>query len=157
MFRIAFKTFALTGFASLAISSIAVAHPEPANTPEPLSAPSKTTAPQLPTEAEIADILETMPDFNALMGDMLGVVQDEKLQSKMKSTAKNFGEKIEKSGALDKRDANGLPDFNALFAVMLPMIADEDGLGGLIEPMSEIAEKMEGSMQKHAPNNIANP
>jgi len=31
------------------------------------------------------------------------------------------------------------------------MIADEDGLGGLIEPMTELAEKMEDSLQKHAP------
>ncbi len=145
MFRTALIALAFTGF-----SSLAVAHPEP-EAPDTVKPAKKITTSQLPTQGEIEDILENMPDFNAIMGDMMGVMQDEKLQTKLKSTAKTFGEKIEKSGALDTRDANGLPDFNALFGAMLPMIADEDGLGGLIEPMTELAEKMEDSLQKHTP------
>ena len=145
MFRNALIALAFTGF-----SSLAAAHPEP-EASDVTKPATKITAPQLPTQDEIEDILENMPDFNAIMGDMMGVMQDEHLQSKLKSTVKTFGEKIEKSGALDTRDANGLPDFNALFGAMLPMIADEDGLGGLIEPMTELAEKMEDSLQKHAP------
>jgi len=85
MFRTALIALAFTGF-----SSLAAAHPEP-EAPDTVKPAKKITTPQLPTQGEIEDILENMPDFNAIMGDMMGVMQDEKLQTKLKSTAKTFG------------------------------------------------------------------
>jgi len=140
MFRTALIALAFTGF-----SSLAVAHPEP-EAPDTVKPAKKITTSQLPTQGEIEDILENMPDFNAIMGDMMGLMKDERFRENMESSARAFGDRLERSGALET-GKNGMPDFNNAFAVMLETFSDEEAMGGMLDTMMGLA----ATMEKHAP------
>ena len=139
-----FRTF-LFSVAALAMSatmsSVAFAHPEPET-----EAPQTITKPQLPTQAEINEALEQMPDMNAIMGDMMGLVKDEGFQEKMKSSGKAFAEKMKKDDVFET-GPDGMPDFNKAFAAMLTTFSDEEAMGGMLETVMDLAETME----KHIP------
>lgn len=125
-------------------SAAAMAHPEP-DTTAPKSI-SKMERPQLPSKSEIQDAIKQMPDMNAIMGEMMVIMKDERFRENMESSARAFGDRLERSGALETGD-NGMPDFNSAFAVMLKTFSDEDAMGGMMDTMMGLAEAME----KHAP------
>ena len=140
---IMFRTFILS-LTALGLSSVAHAHPDPeVSAPQ---TPEKITKPQLPTQAEIQNALEQMPDMNAIMGDMKGLVKDEKFQNTMKKSAKAFTDKMDKDDVF-KTGPDGLPDFNKAFGAMLGAFSDEEAMGGMIDTMMGLAETME----KHIP------
>ena len=87
-----------------------------------------------------------MPDMNAIMGDMVGLMKDESFRENMESSARAFGDRLERSGALET-GKDGLPDFNNAFAVMLETFSDEKAMGGMLDTMMGLTEAME----KHAP------
>lgn len=118
----------------------------------PKAEPAKSTALKdfkLPSQAEIDDMLENMPDFNGIMGDMLDMAKDETMQKRFESTAESFKELLD-DDALSKRDKNGLPDINALLATMLGAMSEDGPAGELLEGVAEIAGEMETIMEKHA-------
>jgi len=79
-----------------AISTAAMAHPEPENkAPKSIS---KMERPQLPSKTEIQDAIKQMPDMNAIMGDMMGIMKDERFRDNMESSARAFGDRLERSG-----------------------------------------------------------
>lgn len=135
-----FRTLLLTA-AALAIPTAAFAHPEPET-----EAPQTITKPQLPTQAELEKALEQMPDMNAIMGDMMGLMKDEEFQGKMKNSAKVFADKMDKEDVFQK-GPDGMPDFNKAFATMLTTFSDEQAMGGMLETMMDMAQTME----KHIP------
>ncbi len=139
MLRILTSALALT-----ALSTAAMAHPEP-ETSAPKSI-AKMEKPQLPSKAEIQDAIKQMPDMTAVMGDMMGIMKDERFRDNMESSARAFGDRLENSGALES-GANGMPDFNSAFAVMLETFSDEEAMGGMMDTMMGLAQAME----KHAP------
>jgi len=139
MLRIFFAALAATTF-----SIAAMAHPEPENkAPKSIT---KMERPQLPSKSEIQDALKQMPDMNAIMGDMVGLMKDERFRDNMESSARAFGDRLERSSALEA-GKEGLPDFNNAFAVMLETFSDEKAMGGMLDTMMGLAEAME----KHAP------
>ena len=108
--------------------------------------------PQLPSKSEIQDAIKQMPDMNAIMGDMMGIMKDERFRDNMESSARAFGDRLERSGALETGE-NDLPDFNTAFAVMLETFSDEDAMGGMLDTMMGLAAVME----KHAPEATKKP
>jgi len=130
-----------------AFSTAAFAHPEP-ETKAPKSI-TKMERPQLPSKTKIQDALKQMPDMNAVMGDMIGIMKDERFRGNMESSARAFGDRLERSGALETGE-NGLPDFNNAFAVMLETFSDEEAMGGMLDTMMGLAQTME----KHAPATV---
>jgi len=130
-----------------AFSTAAFAHPEP-ETKAPKSI-TKMERPQLPSKTEIQDALKQMPDMNAVMGDMIGIMKDERFRGNMESSARAFGDRLGRSGALETGE-NGLPDFNNAFAVMLETFSDEEAMGGMLDTMMGLAQTME----KHAPETV---
>jgi len=130
--------------ALFALPSVATAHPEPETT-VPKSV-TKMDRPQLPSASEIQEAIKQMPDMNAIMGDMMGLMKDERFRDDMESSARAFGNRLERSGALEA-GANGMPDFNSAFAVMLETFSDEEAMGGMLDTMMGLASAME----KHVP------
>ena len=49
------------------------------------------------------------------MGEMMGLMKDERFKDNMESSARAFGDRLERFGALETSE-NGMPDFNAAFA-----------------------------------------
>ncbi len=152
---------ALSLMFSNAVSAVNVAFAAPPLNTPPLSSPPLDTTPsapsiedalkdfKLPSQAEIDEMLAQMPDFNAIMGDVMVVMKDEKLRTKMKSSAEAFKDKIEESDILTQRDANGLPDIKALMSVMLGTMSDEGVAGEFLEGMAEFASEMDAIAEKH--------
>lgn len=106
---------------------------------------------KLPTEADIEAIIDKMPDLNQMMGGMLDVMKDEKIQSKLKSAGENFADSVEKSGIKDLTaniDAGELPDFNNLFASLLRLTSDEEVLGDMIGVLSELQSSVEDNFDE---------
>lgn len=124
-------------------------HPEPATRAPKSIAPKtikKLERPQLPSKTEIQEAITQMPDMNAIMGDMMGIMKDERFRDNMEHSARAFGDRLERSGALEAGE-NGMPDFNNAFAVMLQTFSDEEAMGGMMDTMMGFAQAME----KHAP------
>lgn len=133
-----------------ALSTTAMAHPEPeSKTPKSIT---KMERPQLPSKTEIQDAIKQMPDMNAIMGDMMGLMKDERFRENMEKSARAFGDRLERSGALET-GKNDMPDFNRAFAVMLEAFSDEEAMGGMLDTMMGLAETME----KHAPEGTKTP
>lgn len=141
-----FRTLMISA-ALLGISSPSWAHPEPQ---EP--AKSITAKPQLPSQTEIQDALKQMPDMNAIMGEMMGLMKDEKFRANMERSADSFAKRFEAEDVF-KTDADGMPDFNKAFAVMLGAFSDEEAMGGMMDTMMGLAETME----KHVPETAKVP
>ncbi len=139
MFRVLTLTLALSAF-----STAALAHPEPEN--ETSKSIAKMERPQLPSKSEIQEAIKQMPDMNAIMGDMMGMMKDERFRSNMESSARAFGDRLERSGALEA-GAGSMPDFNNAFGVMLEAFSDEEAMGGMLDTMMGLA----AAMEKHAP------
>ena len=139
MFRVLTLALALSAF-----STAAIAHPEPDN--EAPKSIAKMERPQLPSKSEIQEAIKQMPDMNAVMGDMIGIMKDERFRKNMESSARAFGDRLERSGAIET-GKNGMPDFNSAFAVMLETFSDEEAMGGMLDTMMGLA----ATMEKHAP------
>jgi len=142
----------LTSLAVISFSVPAFAHPEPKPEAPTVETSVKSIEKiQFPTRAELEKARESMPDLNGLMGDMMGMMNNQDFTSKMENTAKAFGEQIEKSGAMDKKGPNDMPDFNALMDTLFSVMGDEDAMGGMLEGLSEMALTMDKSVEKNVP------
>lgn len=149
MLRALSIALAFSGISTAAFAH-AEAHPEPeAQAPKSIT---KMERPQLPSKTEIQEAIKQMPDMNAIMGDMMGIMKDERFRDNMESSARAFGDRLERSGALETGE-NGMPDFNSAFAVMLEAFSDEEAMGGMMNTMMGLAEAME----KHAPETAKTP
>jgi len=133
--------FLITAFAVIGLSAPAFAV-DPATTPK--------TEFKLPSQAEIDNMIENMPNFNGIMDDMIEVMSDEKMLDKLESTAEGFKELLDED-LLKKRRDNGLPDINNIMATMLGAMSEDGPAGELLEGLSEIAGEMETIVEKHVP------
>ena len=147
-----FRTFFLT-MATISLSSTAFAHPDPSDAPKPTTT---ITKPQLPSADEISQIIEQMPDMNALMGGMMGIIKDEKFKDQMESSAKAFKKRMDTEGVFEK-GADGMPDFNKALEVMLGTFSDEEAMGGMLETITGLAEAMEEIIPEDAKKTVPKP
>lgn len=140
------------GLAALSfLSSPAMAHPEPE--PAPIKKIEKIDIKdlKLPTEAEIEDMIDQMPDFNAIMGGLMKVMQDEDIRDSMKDAGKSFAQSVEKSGIKDMTadlDKGEMPDFNTLLATMMRMASDESVMGNMLDVVEELQESVEVNLDE---------
>lgn len=134
------RALILSSLALGLLSAPAYAHPEQS---KPKTDVSEL---KLPTKAEMQDVLDKMPDFNALMGDFMELAQDEELKNSLTDAGEAFVEKLDESGAL-KTDKNGLPNFNKMMEVMLFAFTEDDIAGELVGTLSEFQDVIE----KHIP------
>lgn len=104
---------------------------------------------KLPSDADINQMLENMPDFNGIMADVMDVMKDENLQSRMKASAEGFKDIIEKSDVFENRSANGMPDINALMATMLGAMSQDGPAGDLLLGLTEMATEFDAIAEKH--------
>jgi hypothetical protein len=154
-----FITAAVFSAALLPTAALAGAHPEPkpavkaqAAKPDARStkAPTKLEDIKLPTQAEINDMVNSLPDMNAVMGQMMTVMKDPDIRANMEKSGKAFAKRMESSGALKTSGPDDLPDFNKAFEAMLGMMGDQEAMGGLLSSMGAMAEGLEG-IEKHLP------
>ena len=141
------RILALSLAAGLFFSAPALAHPEKTD-PKPVQ---KVSEIKLPTEAEIEQIIDDMPDFNKIMGAMMAVMQDEDIRDSLKEAGESFAESVEKSGIKDMTsdlDEGEMPDFNALFATMMRMTADDNVMGNMLDVMSELQDSIEDNIDE---------
>ena len=139
MLRILISALAVSAF-----STASMAHPEAEN--EVPKSITKIERPQLPSKSEIQEAIKQMPNINAIMGDMVGLIKDESFRDNMESSARAFGDRLERSGALEA-GKDGLPDFNNAFTAMLETFSDEKAMDGMLDTVMGLAEAIE----KHAP------
>lgn len=147
-----FRTFVIS-IAALGLSSTAFAHPDPTDAPKPTA---KVIKPQLPSQADIQDALQKMPDMNALMGGMMSVMKDEKFKDQMESSAKALSKRMDGQDVF-KKGPDGMPDFNKAFELMLGTFSDEDAMGGMLETMMDLAEAMEDHIPAEAKKAVPKP
>lgn len=131
--------------AALLLTAAAPAYAGPPTDTEKAETPLKR--PALPTEAEINEIIEDLPDFNAIMSDMLKIVQNPEIMNEMKKSGEAFAKKMENSGALEL-DENGMPDFNAAIGTMLGALSDEEVTGDMLDNLTGMAQAFQ-SLEKH--------
>ncbi len=132
------------------LSAPAFAHPEPEPAPKTIDKVNVKDI-KLPTEAEIEDIIDQMPDLNAIMGGMMKVMQDEDIRDSLKDAGKSFAKSVEKSGISDMTadlDKGEMPDFNLLLATMLRMASDENVMGDMLDVVEELQESVEENLDE---------
>jgi len=95
---------------------------------------------KLPTDAEIKQMQDQMPDLNALMAGMMRLATDEDMKKGMAKSAERFKQKLDIDSFESKE---GMPDFNAMMSAMIGLMGDEELLGGMIEAIEPMAELME--------------
>jgi len=135
-------TSSLVGLSFLA-APLAFAHDVKKKTPKDLSEL------KLPTDAEIEQIIDEMPDLDVLMGAMMNIVQDEDLHETMKSAGENFADHMKDSGLTDMELEDGeLPDFNKLMSTMLRTFSNEDVMGGMLDVVEELQEAVEDNIDE---------
>jgi len=97
---------------------------------------------KLPTQAEMEQIIDDMPDFNGLMDGMLKIAQDEDIRSSLERAGETLSEKMETLSDMEMRE-NGLPDMNKMMATMLRTFSDEDFMGEMMDVVTELQEAVE--------------
>jgi len=95
---------------------------------------------KLPTDAEIKQMQDQMPDLNALMAGIMKLATDEDMKKGMAKSAERLKQKLDVDSFETKE---GMPDFNAMMSAMVGLMGDEELLGGMIEAIEPIAELME--------------
>jgi hypothetical protein len=106
---------------------------------------------KLPTEAEIEDIIDQLPDFNAIMGGMVKVMQDEDIQQSMKKASESLSDSIEKSNIKDltkNLDEGELPDINKMLETLLRLSADEEVLGSMLDVVTDLQNAVEDNLNE---------
>lgn len=97
---------------------------------------------ELPSQDEIDAIKAQLPDFNAIMSDLMALSQDESFKQGM-SDSLNAAKKHMDMDSFKSTDGE-LPDMSAMMGAMLDMLSDEAVMGGMMDqfgPMQELMEK----------------
>lgn len=108
---------------------------------------SEITEFKLPSEAEIEQIIDEMPDLNRLMDGMMAVAQDEDLMNSLESAGEKMAKSFEKFEDMELRD-NGMPDMNLMMETMLRMTADEDIMGEMMNVVEELQDVVEDNFDE---------
>lgn len=95
---------------------------------------------QLPTDAEIKQMQDQLPDLNAMMAGMMKLATDEDMKKGMAKSAERLKRKLDVDSFETK---DGMPDLNAMMSAMIGLMGDEEILSGMIEAIEPIAELME--------------
>ncbi len=138
--------------AGLLFSAPALAHPEKTE-PKPKTDISEI---QLPIEADVEKMIDDMPDFNALMGAMMNIMQDEDIRDSLKDAGQSFAKSVEKSGISDMTadlDKGELPDINKLMATMLRLTADDNVMGKMLD----VAKELEATVEENIDEDMLKP
>lgn len=98
-----------------------------------------------PSEAEIEQLINDMPDINGLMSGLLKIVQDEDVLTSLEHVAETLSEKAEALEEMETQE-NGMPDFNGLFATMLRTFADEELREDMMNVVTELQESVEENL-----------
>ena len=96
----------------------------------------------LPTESEIEQMIDELPDLNGLMDGMLAISQDEDLLNSLEETGKKMAKTFEKFEEMELRD-NGMPDLNLMMETMLRTLSDEDVMGEMLDVVTELQDAIE--------------
>jgi len=100
---------------------------------------------KLPTEAEIEDIIDQMPDFNGLMNGLLKISQDESLMNSLERAGEKLSERMETFEDVPEQE-NGMPDLNGLMATMLRTFSDEDFMDEMLDVATELQRSVEENL-----------
>jgi hypothetical protein len=146
MIRFAAATAALFLFAAPSLAEAAKPSPE---------LRAEQALKSLPSEAELAELEKSMPDFNLLMRRMQAVLDDPKTKSSMKA----LGEKMEQS--FDKetmaKTADGKPDLNAMMGSMMAIASDKDVMREFLTLGFTLAGEMEAATADALPPDARKP
>ena len=134
------RALILSASALVLLSGSALAHPEKSETPQPKTVPNATF--EMPSTSELEAAIDELPDLNAMLGDLMHLVKDDKLQKRMERAGEAFSEKMEKSGALEP-DENGIPDIKLALKALVGVMSDEEVTGSLLDTVTDLQEVME--------------
>lgn len=102
------------------------------------------TQSKLPTKAEMHKAIDDMPDFNAILDDLIKLTEDSELAERMERSGEKLKTDLETSGALEP-DRNGLPDIKMTLKIFASVLAEED----ISEELHETLSDLEAIMEKH--------
>ena len=105
---------------------------------------------EMPSTEEMEAAIDKMPDLNAILGDLMVLVKDERLQERMEKSGEAFAERLDKSGAMEP-DENGIPNIKLALKALVGALGDEEVTGGLLDTVSDLQQVME----KHVPEEDA--
>lgn len=97
---------------------------------------------KLPTEAEIEQIIDEMPDLNRLMDGMMAIAEDEDLMNSLEDAGESVVKAFEQFEEMELRD-NGMPDLNFMMETMLRTMSDEEVMGDMLNVVEELQEVVE--------------
>ena len=100
----------------------------------------------LPSDSELTELKENLPDMNGIAHDMIHLAKDKKFRSGMERSMKIFMDRIDVENM--EKDDHGIPDLNGLLGDMISLLGDEEFVGGMVETIDPLAE----IMQKHMPD-----
>jgi len=98
---------------------------------------------QLPTEAEMEDVLESLPDLNKMVGGVMEIAQDPETAE----TLERVGTRLEQRFAnLDIEMNDGdMPDLNLLMGEMMGLASDRETMGDVLGLMFQVVDVIEES------------
>lgn len=107
---------------------------------------SSTPGTPFPTKAEMHAAIDSLPDINALLKDLIKLTKETDLPKRMEKTTDKLAADLEKSGALEP-DRNGLPDIKLTLKIFANALADEEVSEGLKDTLDDL----EVILEKHMP------
>lgn len=133
-------------FSSLFVTAAFLAVPLAANAHD-LTKKKDLSDFKLPTEAEIENIIDDLPDFNGLMNGLMRIAQDEDIRSSLERAGESLTEKLETFEELPTQE-NGMPDLNGLMATMLRTFSDEDFMGDMMDVANQLQKAVEENIDE---------
>jgi len=96
---------------------------------------------KLPSEAEMEDMLEQMPDMNKMVSGVMEIAQDPETME----TLERVGARLEERFAgMDLNVEDGeMPDPNLLMGEMMGLASDKESLGDVLGLMFQVVDVME--------------
>ena len=110
----------------------------------------------LPTEEQIDEMLQEMPDFNGIIRDMVKLAKDDELKARMERSGEALAKKLDESGAFEP-DEDGMPDVNKAIRVLMYALADEDVTGGMLDTIEDLQSIMEKHVMDDQPKTDSAP
>lgn len=107
---------------------------------------ASTPSTPFPTKAEMHAAIDSLPDINALLDDLIKLTKETDLPERMEKTTDQLTTDLEKSGALEP-DRNGLPDIKLTLKIFANALADEEVSEGLKDTLDDL----EVILEKHMP------
>ena len=98
---------------------------------------------ELPSEAEMRDVLDQMPDLNAMMTGIIDIAEDPETLDTLERVGARLEERLE-GIELAVQDGE-VPDLNLIMEEMIGLASDRDTMGDVLGLMFQVVDVIEAS------------